>query len=770
MSEGSNPAGVDNIFEIFLNSKEYLKSKDRLDNRTQRLNFNNDIFSSTDSDYIMSEVLSNNLNFGDFLDSNNFFNLASSLDQDIIINPPITDSNEPNSKMHSINLSPYKNSSLSPFGNYASSKIMIPELFPSPASDTYSATLEKNPKKKLNVANSSMSNNNINNNKSLSSGGMATPMSSANSPVTSNINNSQIMCDPKWNDSDLLKNSSVDIGFEVLDILSREDVSNNVLSGKSTSQPLNSISKNKCASIEPDDSTQSSQKTSNTSSKTEISDLNAILLTNANNSSNSTYSTVNEKTHNESIPTSSTNINKTMSKIDPKVSANLSTESTSLSKTLDNSTSTLSLVKPTNEPKKPVIICTNCKTTKTPLWRRNSEGETLCNACGLFLKLHGRMRPLTLKKDVIKKRNSKKNMMNKAAASNNMLRRSNSSTSSLLNSGFLRNPNNNINPANLRSASFTTMTSTNSSGSLSAHTTPDPFVNEFHQLNPNIQLLQHHPCINSGIVPSLKIPITPNNEVAIESAPSTPTNHIHILPKPSTDINNNTNSRNGSFSNSRSLLKNHNRHGSISKSSMIRNSSSKKIVYSNNNYNGKAFTINNFDKNAIMSPVSPNGSEFSVSSETNTITTSANEGNSISGSYINTNYFSLPNFQSFNKNNLGLLNPTGKNNLTIIESNNANITSSPMNSNTNMGYDFMNGHMQQHMNLQGLHNNNMVSTNDMSSLGVSKANCANSDNSNNKNNGNNDNNNSGYFDAYVPIDQEHTEQKINTKDLDWLSW
>ncbi|CAG8596205.1 8587_t:CDS:2, partial [Ambispora leptoticha] len=49
--------------------------------------------------------------------------------------------------------------------------------------------------------------------------------------------------------------------------------------------------------------------------------------------------------------------------------------------------------------------CTNCNTQTTPLWRRNPEGQPLCNACGLFLKLHGVVRPLSLKTDVIKKRN-----------------------------------------------------------------------------------------------------------------------------------------------------------------------------------------------------------------------------------------------------------------------------------------------------------------------------------------------------------------------------
>ena len=50
------------------------------------------------------------------------------------------------------------------------------------------------------------------------------------------------------------------------------------------------------------------------------------------------------------------------------------------------------------------VSCSNCHTKTTPLWRRNPQGQPLCNACGLFLKLHGTVRPLSLKTDVIKKR------------------------------------------------------------------------------------------------------------------------------------------------------------------------------------------------------------------------------------------------------------------------------------------------------------------------------------------------------------------------------
>lgn len=51
--------------------------------------------------------------------------------------------------------------------------------------------------------------------------------------------------------------------------------------------------------------------------------------------------------------------------------------------------------------KRPGMSCTNCQTTTTSLWRRNAHGETVCNACGLYYKLHNINRPLAMKKDSI---------------------------------------------------------------------------------------------------------------------------------------------------------------------------------------------------------------------------------------------------------------------------------------------------------------------------------------------------------------------------------
>jgi GATA-binding protein 2 len=42
--------------------------------------------------------------------------------------------------------------------------------------------------------------------------------------------------------------------------------------------------------------------------------------------------------------------------------------------------------------------CSPCHTLQTSVWRRNKNGDQVYNACGVFERLHGTERPLSLKK------------------------------------------------------------------------------------------------------------------------------------------------------------------------------------------------------------------------------------------------------------------------------------------------------------------------------------------------------------------------------------
>lgn len=48
--------------------------------------------------------------------------------------------------------------------------------------------------------------------------------------------------------------------------------------------------------------------------------------------------------------------------------------------------------------------CANCLQTNTPLWRKNENGQAVCNACGLYSKMHNRNRPLAMRKPSVQKR------------------------------------------------------------------------------------------------------------------------------------------------------------------------------------------------------------------------------------------------------------------------------------------------------------------------------------------------------------------------------
>ncbi|KAF9107658.1 hypothetical protein BGX27_008648 [Mortierella sp. AM989] len=69
------------------------------------------------------------------------------------------------------------------------------------------------------------------------------------------------------------------------------------------------------------------------------------------------------------------------------------------------------LLRPTGQKTNPPLMiakqgieCANCSQTQTPLWRKNEAGEPICNACGLYAKLHNRARPVTMRKSKITRR------------------------------------------------------------------------------------------------------------------------------------------------------------------------------------------------------------------------------------------------------------------------------------------------------------------------------------------------------------------------------
>ena len=65
--------------------------------------------------------------------------------------------------------------------------------------------------------------------------------------------------------------------------------------------------------------------------------------------------------------------------------------------------------KPAPGPKGPPCVCSNCGTHETSLWRKAKDGSnlTVCNACGLYAKLHGKPRPVSWRRDVTTTRQRK---------------------------------------------------------------------------------------------------------------------------------------------------------------------------------------------------------------------------------------------------------------------------------------------------------------------------------------------------------------------------
>lgn len=96
-------------------------------------------------------------------------------------------------------------------------------------------------------------------------------------------------------------------------------------------------------------------------------------------------------------------------------------------------------------------ICSNCQTTTTPSWRRGANSKNLlCNACGLYQKLHNRPRPYTVSSEgrtKALKSNSEKNV---CVACNNLftpVENSGSNTNSMCNECHLYYKDSNLEPS-----------------------------------------------------------------------------------------------------------------------------------------------------------------------------------------------------------------------------------------------------------------------------------------------------------------------------------
>ncbi|KAF8925741.1 putative electron transfer flavoprotein subunit [Dissophora ornata] len=66
-----------------------------------------------------------------------------------------------------------------------------------------------------------------------------------------------------------------------------------------------------------------------------------------------------------------------------------------------------------------IIECANCGQTQTPLWRKDAKGQSICNACGLYARLHQRDRPITMRKSKITRRKREWNSVQDKESVNN---------------------------------------------------------------------------------------------------------------------------------------------------------------------------------------------------------------------------------------------------------------------------------------------------------------------------------------------------------------
>ncbi len=623
------------IWEIYSNAKKLLLFKPRMDYRSEResckkaqnskiealnidenecididkqVDINNEKkINAVDNDMIVSNILSNDPS-NDLFDVSSFLNFDSSPDYNFINFNSTDDSSVSTTKINVTSNSTKSKITAGLKGLHNGSKGPIsskfnPVLLPSPISDSHiSMASSSNSQSRINsfsetdlknekslfrekYANLGSINNNSNNNNNSktdngnSGAGIATPLSSAESP-SATINNNYSSVDDlgstKTTSSKKTEKINIDIGFEVLDHV-RDDGSSDV------QMKIDSANdRAKSQSVSSESSNKSSEK------KNSFIDSKGTSPSNADDNSEKNL---------KSSPRAS-------------VATGPETANTTPTGAILSSSTTLSKNEPQGK-KKPATTCSNCKTTKTPLWRRNNDGNTLCNACGLFLKLHGTMRPLTLKTDVIKKRNSKKNLLSKSL---------NNSSNNLLNYGRGFAGNNNGNQANLYHFQSQHI----------QNIQPSPHLPSQFGFDINKQRGSQFPSrpFANGAAGAQATPTNNDSTASIGSS-----NHILILPKPNQQQQaSKTFNDNSSDCSSTSAP-------SINRVTKRANSMSSKMRPSNSflNHRHSISNINEDFSSAMLSPISPNESDFSANEALDFISSMTSQSNSFASLNNNSN-------------------------------------------------------------------------------------------------------------------------------------
>ncbi|XP_055602705.1 box A-binding factor-like isoform X3 [Uranotaenia lowii] len=166
------------------------------------------------------------------------------------------------------------------------------------------------------------------------------------------------------------------------------------------------------------------------------------------------------------------------------------------------------------------LQCSNCNTTNTSLWRRNQVGEPVCNACGLYYKLHNVNRPLAMKKDNIQSRKRKPKGSKNSSDGTTTSSSSSSKNSNNNNNNNNSNANNNNNNSTSNSNGGTNH---NNSGSVVNSTVLGNSLNELKALKASMAQTTS----SSSIIQPASTPSSVGSNMSPDPHNTSPGGHHH---------------------------------------------------------------------------------------------------------------------------------------------------------------------------------------------------------------------------------------------------